>query len=62
MSELMKRLFMLRHSKHGAVVLGGDRQPLYFDTKSEAKKTRDTLGGTTVVTLGIDHKLYKESK
>lgn len=58
----MKRLFMLRHSKGGSVVLGDDKQPLYFDNKLDAKTERNTRGGTVVVSLGPDHKLFKGVK
>jgi hypothetical protein len=36
----MKRLFMLRHGKGGAVVLDENKQPLYFNNKMEAKQAR----------------------
>lgn len=52
----MKRLFVLRHSKGGALVLGASKSPLYFDTKQEAKKLRDEIGGTTVVSKGPDNR------
>jgi hypothetical protein len=52
----MKRLFVLRHGKGGAVVLGEDRKPLYFDSKPEAKKARDTLGDNVVVSRGPDNR------
>ena len=52
----MKRLFMLRHGRGGAAVLGDNKQPLYFDNKMEAKKARQDK---QVVSLGVDHKLYK---
>jgi|AntAceMinimDraft_6_1070360.scaffolds.fasta_scaffold60536_2 hypothetical protein len=58
----MKRLFMLRHSKGGSVVLKEDKTTMFFSTKPEAKVVRDMLGGTTVVTYGTDHKLYKGVK
>jgi hypothetical protein len=58
----MKRLFMLRHSKGGSVVLGDDNQPLYFHAKQDAKSVRDSLGGNVVVTLGPDHRLYQGGK
>lgn len=57
----MKRLFVLRHSKGGAIVLDGDKKPTYFDNKPEAKQARDLLnghGGTAVVSIGPDHKHY----
>jgi hypothetical protein len=55
----MKRLFMLRHSKGGSAVLGDDRHPVYFQSKQEAKQARNERGGSTVVSVGVDHKLYK---
>jgi hypothetical protein len=55
----MKRLFVLRHSKGGTIVKGDDGQPMYFDNKPTAKETRNRLGGSTVVSLGPDHKLSK---
>jgi hypothetical protein len=55
----MKRLFMLRHNKGGSAVLGTDKHPIYFQTKQEAKAARDERGGSTVVSVGVDHKLYK---
>lgn len=56
----MKRLFMLRHSKGGAVLLGDDKSPVCFPNKRAAKVARDSLGGNVVVTLGIDHRLYNK--
>jgi hypothetical protein len=58
----MKRLFMLRHSKGGSVVLGSDKLPVYFDNKPDAKAARNHLGGETVVSHGPDHKLFKGAK
>jgi len=55
----MKRLFMLRHSKGGSVVLGSDKLPMYFTNKPDAKAARNHLGGETVVSHGPDHKLFK---
>ena len=52
----MKRLFMLRHGKGGAVVLDENKQPMYFDNKMEAKQARKD---NQVVSVGPDHKLYK---
>lgn len=57
----MKRLFVLRHSKGGAIVKDGG-QPVYFPSKPEAKAARDILnqhGGTAVVSEGPDHRLFK---
>lgn len=58
----MKRLFILRRGKSGAVIKGDDGQVMYFGSKPEAKVARDSIGGNTVVSIGIDHKLYKESR
>ena len=55
----MKRLFMLRHNKGGSAVLGDNKHPIYFQTKQKAKAARDKRGGSTVVSVGVDHKLYK---
>lgn len=52
----MKRLFMLRHGKGGAVVTGADGKPLYFSNKQEAKKAR---AENQVVSLGPDHNRFK---
>jgi len=52
----MKRLFVLRHNKGGAIVKGADGQPLYFDSKAEAKRVRNTIGGDTVVSKGPDNR------
>jgi hypothetical protein len=53
------KLFMLRADKNGKPVLGVDGKPVYFDNKMDAKQARDKIGGTTVVSYGTDHKLYK---
>jgi hypothetical protein len=52
----VKRLFVLRTTKGGAPVKGTDGQPLYFESKPEAKKARDTMGGTIVVSRGPDNR------
>jgi len=52
-----KKLFVLRHCKGGAVVEG-----YAFNDKAVAKRQRDALGGTVVVSLGPDHKRYKGAK
>ena len=56
----LKRLFMLRHGKGGAVVKSSDGQPLYFDSKPAAKTARDSIGGNAVVSRGPDNRNYKE--
>lgn len=58
----MKRLFMLRHDKGGAIIKDGSGQPLYFNDKMLAKKARGNYGDTAVVTFGPDHKRYKGAK
>jgi len=52
----MKRLFMLRHNKGGAVVTGADGKPLYFGDKQSAKKARKD---NQVVSFGPDHNKFK---
>ena len=52
----MKRLFVLRHSKSGAVVKNDSGSPLYCASKPDAKKTR-TDG--QVVSYGPDHRKFK---
>jgi hypothetical protein len=52
----MKRLFVLRHGKGGAVVKGADGQPMYFAHKPAAKQQRDQLGSGTVVSRGPDNR------
>ena len=54
----MKRLFILRYGKGGAVVTSNG-VPLYFDHKPDAKWARDQLGTPTVVSYGPDHHKYK---
>jgi hypothetical protein len=58
----MKRLFLLRRGKGGAVIKDEGGQPLYFQSKQEAKVARDSMGSGAVVSVGIDHKLYKGNK
>jgi hypothetical protein len=58
----MKRLFMLRKRRRGAVVTDDKGEPLYFADKMEAKKVRDAMGGETVVSLGPDHWRRNESE
>ena len=55
----MKRLFVLRHGKGGAIVNGADGKPRYFGSKPEAKKARDQIGGTTVVSRGPDNRNFQ---
>ena len=51
----MKRLYVLRHGKGGALINGGDGGPLYFGSKPEAKQARDQIGGNAVVSRGPDN-------
>ena len=55
----MKRLFVLRKHKNGAVILNKQGEPFYFDSKMAAKTARNAIGGDTVVSYGRDHRLYK---
>lgn len=60
MTLTTKRLFVLRHGKGGAIVRDEKtQQPLYYSNKPAAKQVRDTLGGTTVVSYGPDHRKFK---
>lgn len=55
----MKRLFVLRRGKGGSIVKDDDGQPLYFPTKVDAKRMRDSIGKDVVVSFGIDHRKFK---
>ena len=55
----MKRLFVLRKHRNGAVVLNKQGEPFYFESKMAAKTARNAIGGDTVVSYGRDHRLYK---
>jgi len=60
--RLMKRLFVLRYGKGGALVQGEDGIPLYFDNKMDAKRIRDERNktdGRVVVSYGPDHDKYQ---
>jgi len=48
----MKRLFVLKHRKSGAIVKDDNGNPMYFASKPDAKKTR-TEG--QAVSYGPDH-------
>jgi len=52
------RLFALRRNRKGSLIEDQFGDVIYFNNKTEAKRLRDRLGGTTVVTLGPDHKMY----
>ena len=54
---MSKRLFQLRKYPKGPVIPN-----VYFDNKSAAKAARNQMGGTTVVSLGPDHRNYTEPK
>ena len=58
-SKQALKLFVLRHSKGGAVVRGGDGEPIYFHNKMVAKQSREE---GQVVSFGTDHKKYKPRK
>jgi hypothetical protein len=53
------RLFALRRNRKGSLIEDQFGDVIYFNNKTEAKRLRDRLGGTTVVTLGPDHKMYE---
>lgn len=53
------RLFGLRRFRKGPQVTDQFGDPIYFNNKTEAKRLRDRFGGSCVVTLGPDHKLYE---
>jgi hypothetical protein len=55
MSE--KRLFQLRKYPKGATIPN-----VYFSNKSAAKAARNEMGGTTVVSLGPDHRNYMTTR
>ena len=56
MQQAMKRLFVLRTNKGGAIIKDSANNPIYFSNKMEAKKARDQRGGDTVVSRGPDNK------
>lgn len=56
MNKSALKLFMLRHSKGGAVVTDGDGKPRYFNDKQIAKSCRID---NQVVSYGPDHRKYK---
>lgn len=56
MTKTALKLFMLRHSKGGAIVKDSDGNTLYFHDKMIAKSNRK---GDQVVTYGPDHRKYK---
>jgi hypothetical protein len=58
----VKRLFVLRHSKGGAIIKESNGQPMYFGSKPEAKEARNLINqhsGNAVVSEGPDHRLFK---
>lgn len=59
------KLFALRHGKGGALVTNSKGEVITFDSKPQAKQSRDELnreGGNIVVTFGPDHDLFKGAK
>lgn len=50
---MSKRLYVLRQYPRGPVITG-----LYFSDKRSAKAERDKRGGTTVVSIGPDHRNF----
>ncbi len=59
MTKTALKLFMLKHSKGGAIVKDDDGNPLTFQDKMIAKASRV---GKQVVTYGPDHRKYKGGK
>jgi hypothetical protein len=55
----MKRLFVLRYGKGGSLVRDDDGTPLYFGSKTEAKRIRDTIKDA-VVSFGPDHNKFNQ--
>jgi hypothetical protein len=55
MTKTALKLFMLKHSKGGAIVKDDDGNPLTFHDKMIAKASRV---GKQVVTYGPDHRKY----
>jgi len=53
----MKCLFILREQKGGKPIPHHE-----YDKKGKAKKARDLIGGSTVVSIGRDHKNYEAIK
>jgi hypothetical protein len=53
----MKRLFILREKKDGKAL-----PDMFFEDKQQAKSKRDEVGGTTVVSIGPDHRNYEPKK
>ena len=52
------RLFALRRYRKGPLVKDQFGDVVYFVNKTDAKRSRDRIGGSAVVTLGPDHKMY----
>jgi len=53
------RLFALRRYRKGPLIKDQFGDVVYFNNKTNAKRSRDRIGGSAVVTLGPDHKLYE---
>lgn len=49
------RLFTLRRFRKGPLLRDQFGSPMWFDNKMDAKRHRDRIGGTTVVSAGPDH-------
>lgn len=56
------RLFGLRRHRKGPIITDQFGDPLWFNNKTDAKRQRDRIGGTAVVTYGPDHKKYEETE
>lgn len=56
MNKQALKLFVLRHSKGGAVVKDEHGNPIYYHDKMIAKQSRK---GNQVVSYGPDHNKYK---
>ena len=56
MNKQALKLFVLRHSKGGAVVKDSEGNPIYYNDKMVAKKNRKD---NQVVSYGPDHNKYK---
>jgi hypothetical protein len=53
------RLFVLRKRRKGPVITDQFGDVIYYDNKMDAKRDRDRLNGSTVVSYGPDHHLYE---
>lgn len=58
------KLFALRN-KHRSLVTDASGKPMYFGSKAEAREYRASITDDTstyFITLGVDHKLYKQTQ